>query len=110
VLREDGPTRTVAMRAWRHAFPLAWVAEQTNDPATPSIRFHHVAGPTRGMDVEWRFTPLGERLTRVTIEHRLDFRFPVLRSWAEREIVAGYFIHGVAARTLARMTAIAESS
>jgi hypothetical protein len=98
------------MRAWRGPFPLAWVAEQTNDPATPRIRFRHVAGPTRGMEVEWRFARLAERLTRVTIEHRLDFRFPVFRGWAEREIVAGYFIHGVAARTLARMTAIAETS
>jgi len=60
------------------------------------------------MDVEWIFEPLGDR-TRVTIEHRLDFRFPVARGWLGRHVVSDYFIHGVAAQTLARMKTLAES-
>ena len=108
VLEQRGPTRTVAMSAWRDLFPVRWVAEQTNDPRTPHIAFHHVRGWTRGMDVEWIFEPLGDR-TRVTIEHRLDFRFPVASGWLGRHVVSDYFIHGVAAKTLARMKTLAES-
>ncbi len=109
LLATDRATRTVAMGAWRDAFPIAWVAEQTNDAATPHIAFKHVRGWTRGMDVEWRFAPLGERATRVTIEHRLDFDFPVASAWLGRHLVSDYFIHGVAAQTLARIKAIAEA-
>jgi len=109
VLREDGPTRVVAMAAWRDALPISWVAEQTNDPHTPAIRFHHVRGWTRGMDVEWRFAPTATG-TRVTIEHRLDFRFPIAREWLGKHVVGDFFVRDVAAKTLARMKALAESA
>jgi uncharacterized membrane protein len=107
VLEQRGDTRLVAMGAWQDVFPIRWVAEQTNDARTPHIAFRHVAGWTRGMDVEWLFErrPTG---TRVTIEHRLAFRFPVAAEFFGKHVVSGYFIHGVAARTLARMKEIAE--
>ena len=106
-LERRGAAIVVAMSAWRHCFPIRWVAEQTNDPHTPHIAFRHVRGWTRGMDVEWIFeaTPRG---TRVTIEHRLAFRFPVAAEWLGRRVVSDYFIHGVAARTLACIKTIAE--
>lgn len=108
VLR-DGPVRLVAMAAWRDIVPISWVAEQTNDPVTPHIRFRHVRGWTRGMDVEWRFaaTPFG---TRVTIEHRLEFAFPVARAWLGQHVVGDFFVRDVASKTLARMKTLAESS
>lgn len=109
-LREEaGPTRIVEMAAWRDVFPLRWVAEQTNDPLRPHIAFHHIAGPTRGMDVEWLFTPLAGG-TRVTIVHRLAFVFPVAADWLGEHIVANYFIAGVANKTLARMKVLAEAA
>ena len=107
VLEERGATRVVAMSAWRDLFPVRWVAEQTNDPATPHIAFHHLRGWTRGMDVEWIFEPI-DGGTRVTIEHRLAFQFPVAAEWLGRHVVSNYFIHGVAARTLACVKALAE--
>ncbi len=110
VLAADGPKRTVAMAAWRDAVPIAWIAEQTNDAATPHIRFRHIRGWTRGMEVEWRFAPLAGGATRVTIEHRLDFAFPVAAAWLGRVVVSDYFIHGVAARTLARIKTLAEAT
>jgi hypothetical protein len=110
VLGDHGATRTVAMGAWRDGIPIAWVAEQINDPKTPHIAFRHLRGWTRGMDVEWTFTPLDDgRTTRVRIEHRLAFAFPIAAEWIGRVIVSDYFIHGVAARTLARIKAIAEA-
>jgi ribosome-associated toxin RatA of RatAB toxin-antitoxin module len=107
VLERRGATRVVAMSAWQDVFPLRWVAEQTNDPATPHIGFHHVRGWTRGMDVDWIFEPTAAG-TRVTIEHRLRFLFPVAAEWLGKHLVGDYFIHGVAAKTLARMKALAE--
>ena len=109
VLASDGATRTVAMAAWRDALPIAWVAEQTNDAAIPHIAFRHVRGWTRGMEVEWRFTPLAGGATRVTIVLRLEFAFPIAAAWLGRVVVSDYFIHGVAARTLARIKTIAQA-
>ncbi len=108
VLDEHGPRRTVAMSCWRDVFPLAWVAEQTNDPDRLHIAFHHVRGATRGMDVEWLFTPRTGG-TDVTIVHRLTFQFPVAADWLGKTVVGDYFIHGVANATLARMKVLAEA-
>jgi aromatase len=108
VLARSGDSQTVAMGAWRDFIPVSWVAEQTNDPQRPTIRFRHVRGWTRGMEVEWRFEPI-EGGTRVTIEHRLAFRFPFAAEWLGQHLICGYFVDGVAAKTLARMKTLAES-
>jgi uncharacterized membrane protein len=108
VIEEHGDLRLVAMGAWQDVFPIGWVAEQTNDPRTPHIAFRHVRGWTRGMDVEWIFEPYAGG-TRVTIEHRLTFRFPLAAEWLGKHVVSDYFVHGVAAKTLARMKQLAES-
>jgi ribosome-associated toxin RatA of RatAB toxin-antitoxin module len=105
----DGARQTVEMAAWRDVFPLHWVAEQTNDAQRPHIAFRHIAGPTRGMEVEWTFVPAGED-TRVTIEHRLEFAFPVLSEWLGKYVVGEYFIAGVAARTLGCIKRLAEAA
>jgi uncharacterized membrane protein len=108
VLEERGPVRVVAMGAWQDVFPIRWVAEQKNDPVTPHIAFRHLRGWTRGMDVEWIFEPCATG-TRVTIEHRLKFLFPVAAEFLGKHVVSDYFVHGVAAKTLARIKKIAES-
>jgi uncharacterized membrane protein len=108
VLAENGATRLVEMSAWRDVFPVRWIAEQTNDPATPHIAFRHVRGWTRGMDVEWLFERFAGG-TRVTIEHRLEFAFPFAAGWLGKHLVSDYFIHGVAAKTLMRMKTLAEA-
>lgn len=107
VLDGDARRRTVAMGARHGLFPLAWVAEQTNDAERPHIAFRHVGGWTRGMEVEWRFEP-ADGGTLVTIEHRLRFRFPVAAGWLGKHVVSDYFVHGVAGKTLTRMKVLAE--
>ncbi|GAC1660187.1 MAG: hypothetical protein NVS4B13_08450 [Candidatus Elarobacter sp.] len=107
VLERRGETRVVAMGAWQDVFPIRWVAEQTNDPRTPHITFRHLRGWTRGMDVEWIFESVSGG-TRVTIEHRLRFRFPLASEWLGKHLVSDYFVHGVAAKTLVRMKVLAE--
>jgi ribosome-associated toxin RatA of RatAB toxin-antitoxin module len=109
VHERGGARQIVEMAAWRDCFPLHWVAEQIDDAQRPHIAFRHIAGPTRGMEVEWRFEPLGNG-TRVTIVHRLDFAFPVCARFLGKYVVGGYFIEGVAARTLRCMKAISEAT
>jgi ribosome-associated toxin RatA of RatAB toxin-antitoxin module len=109
VLAERGATRTVRMAARHGIVPLRWTAEQTNDPIRPHIGFHHIAGPTRGMDVEWIFTPLDATHTRVRIVHRLEFVFPVAAEFFGKHVVSDIFIHGVASKTLAHMKRLAEA-
>jgi ribosome-associated toxin RatA of RatAB toxin-antitoxin module len=109
VLERDGTRQIVEMAAWRHCFPLHWVAEQVNDPVRPHIGFRHIAGPTRGMEVEWVFEPFGPQ-TRVTIVHRLDFSFPIFARFLGKYVVGDYFIEGVASRTLRCMKAVSETT
>jgi aromatase len=108
VLEERAEGRVVEMAALRDFIPIRWVAEQISDPKGPSIRFRHLRGWTRGMDVVWRFEPLEEG-TRVTIEHRLAFIFPFAAEWLGRNVVSRFFIENVASKTLARMKVLAEA-
>jgi ribosome-associated toxin RatA of RatAB toxin-antitoxin module len=107
MLKQRGATRTIEMSALRDAIPITWVAEQTDDSRTPSIRFKHLRGWTRGMAVEWRFEPVAGG-TRVTILHDLDFQFPVAADWLAKHVVGDFFVENVAGKTLARIKAIAE--
>jgi ribosome-associated toxin RatA of RatAB toxin-antitoxin module len=107
----DGPAfRLVEMAAMRDAIPVRWIAAQQNDPAGPGIRFVHVRGWTKGMDVRWRFLPIDGERTRVVIEHDLAFRFPFAAEAIGEHVVGNFFIRDVASKTLARMKALAEAS
>jgi ribosome-associated toxin RatA of RatAB toxin-antitoxin module len=108
VLEARGAEKLVAMAAWRDLIPISWTARQTDDPVTPRIDFVHVAGWTRGMDVTWHFTPIPGG-TRVTIDHRLQFAFPVAAEFLGERVVGGYFVHDVASKTLRRMKELAEA-
>ena len=109
VLSQDGASRVVKMGATRDGIPIAWTAEQTSDPERPAIRFRHIRGWTRGMDVEWRFAET-EAGTHVTIEHRLQFAFPIASDWLGEHVVGGFFVDNVARKTLARMKVLAEGA
>jgi len=103
----DATRRIVEMAAWRDVFPLHWIAEQVNDPATPHIAFRHIAGPVRGMEVAWRFVTVGV-VTEVTIEHRLDAPSALVATPLGTWFAGEYAIAGVARRTLACMKRVAE--
>lgn len=101
--------RVVEMSAWRGRIPIRWVAEQINDPELPRIRFRHLAGPTKGMEVEWIFTPCGPGATEVRIDHRLAVRLP-FGEWLADRVIGNYFIRHVAGKTLACMKRLAEGT
>jgi len=109
VLERSGNSRLVEMGARRGWLPVRWRARQINDPEAPAIRFEHVAGWTRGMQVEWRFEPYGGK-TLVSIDHALQFRFPLFADAIGRHIIGRFFVDFIASRTLCRMKEVAESS
>jgi len=110
VLRENSTERVAVMAARRDWIPVTWTALERLDPVTPRIEFRHLSGWTVGMEVAWKFDPIGAG-TRVTIVHDLDFRrIPLARKWVGDRIIGQFFIASIAGRTLARMKELAESS
>ena len=83
--------------------PVAWRARTWAEPATLGLRFVHIAGATRGMDVTWRIEPSGDGAL-VSIDH--DFR-PRLPGFAW--FVDQAFTRPIAGRTLATFKALAEA-
>src|SRR5712691_2544362 len=68
---------TVEMAAWRPfgllRWPTWWVSEMTIDSAQREIRYRHVRGITRGMDVTWRLRGTeGTGGTNVELVHTWD--------------------------------------
>ncbi len=65
----DFIARRVLVRTLGIGLPVIWRARTWSDPATRRLRFVHVAGATKGMDVTWRIDPRAEGGALVTIEH-----------------------------------------
>ena len=89
-------------------WPTWWLSEMTVNTEKPAVRFRHIGGITKGMDVEWSFatTPGG---THVRILHVWDGpRIPLFGIWAAVYVIGPIFIHGIASRTLAGLAAVAE--
>jgi len=83
--------------------PVAWRARTWAEPATRRLRFVHVAGATRGMDVTWRIEPTATG-THVAIDHDFAPRIPLLALVVDRG-----FTRPIAGRTLATFKALAEA-
>ncbi len=85
------------------SLPVAWRSRTWAETDPLRLRFQHVAGATRGMDVTWRFEPIASGC-RVTIEH--DFR-PRVAAWAV--FVDRWFVRPIAGRTLLTFKTMAEA-
>ena len=83
--------------------PVTWRSRTWADPTSRALRFQHLAGATRGMDVTWRIDPEAGG-TRVTIEHVFAPRIPGLAAFVDRA-----FTRPIAGRTLATFKALAEA-
>jgi ribosome-associated toxin RatA of RatAB toxin-antitoxin module len=102
----------VEMAAWRPfgplRFPTWWVSEMTIDRGAPSVRYRHVRGITRGMDVRWGFDA-GPEGVDVTITHWWDGpAWPLVGRTAADLVIGPLFIHHTARRTLAGLGVAAE--
>jgi ribosome-associated toxin RatA of RatAB toxin-antitoxin module len=84
--------------------PVVWASRTWNEPDTHRLRFEHVAGATRGMDVTWRIEPVGDGGCRVTISHEFAPGLPGFAWFVDRG-----FTRPIAGRTLATFKALAEA-
>jgi len=110
----------VEMAAWRPfargllKYPAWWVSEMTIDRPAGEIRYHHVRGMTRGMQVVWRLVEVGEGAggsegVDVEIAHAWDGpAWPLIGPLAANLVIGPIFIHGIASRTLAGIKRAAE--
>jgi ribosome-associated toxin RatA of RatAB toxin-antitoxin module len=111
VRREDGGALVCDFVARRALVPLlglgvpvAWRSRTWHEPATRRLRFVHVAGATRGMDVTWTIEPAAGGGTRIEILHVFRPRVPGFAAFVDRA-----FTRPIAGRTLAALGAIAEA-
>ncbi len=107
---EPGKKRQAFMSAWRNFFPVNWITIQTleapENPSEARIRYRHIGGVTKGMEVIWSFEPLGKNLYQVVISH----------DWAPGWFLVGrpaayliqtQIVHNIAARTLSTIKRLA---
>lgn len=102
----------VEMAAWRPfgtvRWPTWWLSEMSVSESEPNVRFRHIAGITKGMEVEWSFAPEGDA-TRVRIVHLWNGPgWPLVGVAAAKAVIGPVFVHGIASRTLAGLAAVAE--
>jgi ribosome-associated toxin RatA of RatAB toxin-antitoxin module len=103
----------VEMAAWRDflgpiRYPTWWASEMEADPDTPIVRYRHVDGITRRMDVRWEFLP-GPQGTLVRVVHEWDGpAWPVIGRFAAEHVIGPHFVSAIARRTLAGVCARAE--
>ncbi len=106
----------VEMAAWRPfgviKYPTWWVSEMTIDRPAGEIRYRHVRGITREMQVVWTLVEEGggsEKSVEVEIVHTWDGpRWPLIGRLAANLVIGPVFIHGIASRTLAGIKRAAE--
>jgi ribosome-associated toxin RatA of RatAB toxin-antitoxin module len=78
--------------------------------ARPAVRFTHVAGVTKGMEVEWTFET-DRNGTLVRIVHVWNGpAWPLIGETTAKHVIAPVFVHGIASRTLAGLAQVAERS
>jgi aromatase len=83
--------------------PVAWRSRTWNERESLRLRFVHVAGATRGMDVTWRVEPTATGC-RVSIDHDFRPRLPGFAAFVDR-----WFTRPIAGRTLGTFKALAEA-
>ena len=84
--------------------PAAWRSRTWHEPATRRLRFHHLAGATKGMDVTWTIEPASGGWTRIEIGHDFSARIPGFAALVDRA-----FTRPIAGRTLATIHDLAET-
>jgi hypothetical protein len=109
LLDGGGDHKTVEMAAKRDFIPVKWRAIQTveRDGETPVIRFHHIGGVTKGMDVAWTFR-VKDGAVDVTIDHDFKPPWPIVGNLVSNYIIGPQFVEAIAGKTLATIKGIVE--
>jgi hypothetical protein len=109
LLEGGGDRKTVEMAARRGRIPVKWRAVQEIDRIGPSpvIRFTHIGGVTKGMEVAWTFAPHPAGVA-VRIDHDFAPGWPLVGNTVAERIIGPQFISPIANRTLTAIKAIVE--
>jgi coenzyme Q-binding protein COQ10 len=90
-------------------WPTWWRSEMEVIDSAPAVRFRHIAGITKGMEVEWSFEQTATG-THVRVLHVWNGpRWPLLGDVAATTVIGPIFVHGIASRTLAGLAHVAEA-
>jgi ribosome-associated toxin RatA of RatAB toxin-antitoxin module len=93
------------------SWPVWWESEMWVDVERREVRYRHVRGVTRGMDVVWSVVPRGPNETEVTIVHTWEGpSWPLIRVPAADWVIGPVFVHGIASRTLAGLAKAVEAA
>lgn len=107
---EKSPSKNVVKMAAKCGWiPIKWTSEHVIDRANREVRFHHLESFTRGMRVVWTFTP-EEGGVRVQIRHDMKPNIPIVGRFIADHIIARFFIHHVANKTLTHMKHYVEGT
>ena len=112
---ERGPAGDVVeMAAWRPfglvRYPTWWVSQMTVDLSRHEIRYRHIRGITRGMDVVWSLAPSASGVD-VAVVHRWNGPpWPFVGASVASVVIGPVFIHGIASRTLAGIKRYTEEA
>lgn len=113
VLKRTEGGAVVEMAAWRPfgalRYPTWWVSEMRVVPPQ-AVRYRHVQGITRGMDVEWQFTQEAGGVALTIVHQWSGPGWPVIGRLAANWVIGPVFIHGIASRTLAGVKRRAEAA
>ncbi len=109
LLEGGGDSKTVEMAARRGNFPVKWRAVQMVERGgpTPVIRFRHIGGVTKGMEVAWTFDVKPDGV-HVTIDHDFTPPWPVVGNLVSDKVIGPQFIEKIAGKTLATIKGIVE--
>ncbi len=109
LLEGGGDHKTVEMAARRGVIPVKWRAIQQvdRDGATPVIRFTHIGGVTKGMEVAWTFEPKPGAVA-VRVDHDFQPPWPIVGPAIAETIIGPHFVEAIAGRTLRTIKAIVE--
>ena len=109
LLDGGGDRKTVEMAARRGRIPVKWraIQEIERNGVTPVIRFTHIGGVTKGMDVAWTFEPKDGAVT-VRIDHDFTPPWPIVGPAIADRIIGPHFVEAIAGKTLRTIKAIAE--
>lgn len=105
----------VEMAAWRpfplFRWPTWWVSEMEHDPGRRTVRYRHVNGITRGMDVLWEVREEGPDRTLLRIVHEWEGPpWPLIGGFAAQRVIGPRFVSHIAGRTLAGVVRAAEAA
>ena len=109
LLAGGGDRKVVEMAARRGRIPLRWRAVQEIDRSQvpPVITYRHIWGPTRGMDVAWKFQEIPGGV-HVSITHQFRPQSPLVGNMVADHIIGPRFIEHVARLTLSTIKEIVE--